>query len=477
MKKIVLFLGILMLVVGVQATQYDIYLNSPIVVSYNNGTQAINSVYSSNTAAYAAYCDANWPTGLAYKLNYKSAAWWDYNLPKDGNGVAYIHGWWINGTWHENTITSSQLHITWDTTHSNSTITGYDETVQCANGGNNRVYHFQEKVRLDYIYNTTGNSPTADFTITNQTGNIPFFTRCTDNSTGTYVNSNWTYHDGSTTDNVSSISEYIYTVGNYTIKHCVQNDLGLSSCAQKTVSTTISSGLTADFSYTPDLPTVNQSVTFTNLATNYTSYIWTFEDVNQSNPVVYQDGIYPDTTHVIIYGTSGYKKVILDVASGELSAQKIKYVMVGSVNNTLSCVGFNCTGNATLELIQTIPTALPTLPNELNKTYYRDQINSTILGNFSASYLSVVDTAFIGSKQFVNNTLNIFFLPVGQLSGIALTLSSLFVTLTGSFMDLSAVILNTAVLLTNALHWKIIALLTVRLLYSIILIILEGVFD
>jgi PKD repeat protein len=132
---------------------------------------------------------------------------------------------------------------------------------------------------------TVGTSVTASFVVTPSAGvaGVTSFA-CTDTSSGA-ISWSWNFGDGGTSTAQNPAHVYA-SPGTYTIQ-LTANGNGGQSFASHAVS--VSSGIAADFSFTPANPTTQQNVSFTDRSSgNIASWLWTFGDGSSStvqNPV------------------------------------------------------------------------------------------------------------------------------------------------------------------------------------------------
>jgi len=124
---------------------------------------------------------------------------------------------------------------------------------------------------------TIGTSVTASFTVTPSAGlaGVTSFV-CSDTSSGA-TSWSWNFGDGGTSTAQNPAHVYA-SPGTYTIQLTANGQ----SFASHTVS--VSSGIAADFSYTPLNPTTQQNITFSDhSAGNIATWLWTFGDGTSSN--------------------------------------------------------------------------------------------------------------------------------------------------------------------------------------------------
>ncbi len=124
---------------------------------------------------------------------------------------------------------------------------------------------------------TVGTSVTASFTVTPSAGlaGVTTFV-CADTSSGA-TSWSWNFGDGGTST-VQNPAHVYASPGTYTIQLTANGQ----SFASHTVS--VSSGVAADFSYTPLNPTTQQNISFSDRsAGNIATWLWTFGDGTSSN--------------------------------------------------------------------------------------------------------------------------------------------------------------------------------------------------
>jgi gliding motility-associated-like protein len=107
-------------------------------------------------------------------------------------------------------------------------------------------------------------------------------------------NFEWNFGDGQTSNDASPVFTHTYTdPGTYSI-HLIARDSGTcNKIDDTTVTITVSSKPTAEFSTTPVTPVQNQPISFTNLSTGGVRYKWLFEDgdstvTNSTNTLTHQ---------------------------------------------------------------------------------------------------------------------------------------------------------------------------------------------
>ena len=116
------------------------------------------------------------------------------------------------------------------------------------------------------------------------------------NTTGT----SWTFAPGQTSTAADPTHTY-FAVGTYTVTLVASNPAACNGNDTLRETIKVLSGPTADFSFTPTVPTPNASTVFTNLSTNATRYSWDFGDNTNSTD--------KDPTHQ--YNKTGNYKVCL----------------------------------------------------------------------------------------------------------------------------------------------------------------------
>ncbi|MFK7933991.1 MAG: PKD domain-containing protein [Saprospiraceae bacterium] len=127
---------------------------------------------------------------------------------------------------------------------------------------------------------TTGLLPNADFTIENGAGCSPVEVSFLDRSSGTGLDMyEWEFEGGNpATSNEPNPTVLYENAGEFTVNLTVRNNLGSSTTIKEEI-IKIAGTPVANFDYT-----INEnSVTFSNLSTDATSYGWTFGDANFSN--------------------------------------------------------------------------------------------------------------------------------------------------------------------------------------------------
>ncbi len=143
----------------------------------------------------------------------------------------------------------------------------------------------------DVIVNTTSEEypPTASFSYSPDNPEVGESIQFTDGSTdsdGTIESWSWDFGDGSTSSNQNPTHSYS-SEGTYTIELTVTDDDGLKDSVTKDVTVYKEQAPTADFSYSPTSPKVDENVQFTDGSTDQDgtieSWSWDFGDGSTSN--------------------------------------------------------------------------------------------------------------------------------------------------------------------------------------------------
>ena len=196
-----------------------------------------------------------------------------------------------NNTWES--IVASQL---WTTT--DQSITPWSRTAVgeylltdgqiwvdlcgCPNGNQNSYTTSFDLIRLK-LWVKPGvaiSAPTANFTGTPTTGNVPLSVAFTDSSTGTPTFWAWEFGDG-TSSTVQGPSHTYSTAGTYAVTLTVNNGYGSNTLTRSNYITAsnLPPAPVANFSGTPTSGSKPLSVTFTDSSTNTpTAWSWTFGD-------------------------------------------------------------------------------------------------------------------------------------------------------------------------------------------------------
>ena len=155
--------------------------------------------------------------------------------------------------------------------------------------------------------------PTADFSYLPTTplvGEIVTFNAsASEPNGGSIINYAWEFGDGGTGTGVIATHSYSAT-GNYTVKLTVTDSEDLTNSTQTTI--TVINYPKADFTYTPEAPLVNQTITFDATASKpnggaIKSYTWEFDDGKTGTGVI--------TTHS--YSATGNYTVTLTITDSE----------------------------------------------------------------------------------------------------------------------------------------------------------------
>jgi parallel beta-helix repeat protein len=129
-------------------------------------------------------------------------------------------------------------------------------------------------------------APSADFTVSTNSGAAPLAVIFTDTSTGTITNRTWNFGDGFTTNTTATSVAHTYTVaGTNTVQLIVSGPLGSSTNTQiGAITVTLSPAPVASFSASPTSGVASLAVTFTDTSTGtITNRFWSFGDGSTTN--------------------------------------------------------------------------------------------------------------------------------------------------------------------------------------------------
>jgi hypothetical protein len=133
--------------------------------------------------------------------------------------------------------------------------------------------------------------------------------------------------------------------------------------------------------------------------------------------------------------------------------------------------------NATNLTNQTIqPFTTFNLPNIIiiNKSAYRDSINSTIIGNISQGLLNQVDEMYNSTNSTVIGTVSFALSPINMITNYWLVALSFFLQTFTSLTYLVAVPLQVTAMVINIIPWQIQSLITMGLSFDLIWLVLFG---
>jgi gliding motility-associated-like protein len=171
--------------------------------------------------------------------------------------------------------------------------------------------------RVNYVKITQA---TATINATPTTGCTPLTVSmsATLNNPNVVSTFSWDYGDGTPINTVIASPTHTYTTaGTYTITYTFVTTTGCTGTATKVV--TASPHPTANFTENPIVICPNQSVTFTNLSTNATSYLWKFGDGGTSTAT--------NPTHT--YGDPGqYTVTLIAYNGGCTDTMQFNYIIV-----------------------------------------------------------------------------------------------------------------------------------------------------
>ncbi|MCH7879191.1 MAG: PKD domain-containing protein, partial [candidate division Zixibacteria bacterium] len=133
--------------------------------------------------------------------------------------------------------------------------------------------------KVGFITVTAPPAPTADFSATPTSGNVPLAVNFTDLSTGAPTSWAWTFGDGATST-LQNPSHTYTGAGTFTVALTATNAQGSNTNTKVGfITVTAPPAPTADFSATPTSGNVPLAVNFTDLSTGApTSWAWTFGD-------------------------------------------------------------------------------------------------------------------------------------------------------------------------------------------------------
>lgn len=172
-------------------------------------------------------------------------------------------------------------------------------------------------------------APSAGFTVSPSSGNVPLTVTFTDTSSGSVTNRYWDFGDGSATNTTAAGVMYTYTVpGTNTVQLIVTGPAGASTNTQ-TAAVTVEPPAPpeASFSATPVSGTVPLNVTFTDTSTgSITNRFWDFGDGSTTNTVA------AGLTH--LYTLAGARTVKLVVSGPAGSSTNMQTDLISVVSGT-----------------------------------------------------------------------------------------------------------------------------------------------
>lgn len=265
-------------------------------------------------------------------------------------------------------------------------------------------------VKSQYI--TIYESPTVNFNVSNTTGCYPLNVQFSDNSSagsGSISNWLWDFSDGTTSTSQNPNHTY-NNAGTFTISLRVTNSKGCSKFLSKPSFVNISSGVTADFSYS--LSSVCQpptTVSFINQSTGsgVLTYQWTFGNGNTSLAVD------PSQT----YTTAGTYTVKLIAKSSMGCSDTItkQNVVIGGGQANFSASTFGCAGKP-------ISLSNTSFPTSISSTWKFSDGTSSIQSNpskiFAApgTYSIKLINDFGGCVDSITKTITILGKPTAAFS-------------------------------------------------------------
>ena len=197
-------------------------------------------------------------------------------------------------------------------------------------------------------------APSAGFTVSTSSGNVPLTVTFTDTSTGSITNRFWDFGDGSTTNTMSLSVVHTYTAaGTNTVRLIVRGPAGASTNTQiSAVTVAAPAAPTAAFSATPVSGTAPLNVSFTDTSTgSITNRFWSFGDGATTNTTATSlSHLYTSagtlTVQLIVSGPSG---VSTNTQSGLITA------VSGSSAGLIVYDPFNDAATSTTASSNTIP--------------------------------------------------------------------------------------------------------------------------
>lgn len=214
----------------------------------------------------------------------------------------------------------------------------------------------------------------------------------------------WDYGDGSPINTVTASPTHTYTAaGTYTITYTFVTTTGCTGTATKVV--TASPHPTANFTPNPIVICPNQSVTFTNLSTNATSYLWLFGDGGQSSAT--------NPTHT--YSDPGQYTVTLIAYNGGCTDTMVYNYITVNLPKADFTFAYSCANRLTVTFTNT------SIGNDVNSWDFGDATplsNAVSPTHTYASYgtytvtLTVTNTAS-GCTDYQSYTITVFPLVPG----------------------------------------------------------------
>lgn len=137
----------------------------------------------------------------------------------------------------------------------------------------------------------------------------------------------------------------------------------------------------------------------------------------------------------------------------------------------------NVSGNITppnwSPIIPTLPTGIPILPDSLNRTHIRDQINNTILGNVSAEYMNYWDEVYEGLVDMITDILDVIFSPLIYVLDSLKDAEAWIETITNQYSTSSANVWYFILQAIYSIHPKIANLITYELFLGLIVVVMH----
>lgn len=201
---------------------------------------------------------------------------------------------------------------------------------------------------------------------------------------------------------------------------------------------------------------------------NLTSYDWTVVGTEKE---YYSTGMYPmwnitvpDTYAVTFRGVSN-------------SSDTCEYSTTIPFWQNRTTPSINVSGNITppnwSPIIPTLPTGIPILPDSLNRTHIRDQINNTILGNVSVGYMSYWDEVYEGLVDMIKGILDVIFSPLIYVLDSLRDAEAWIETITNQYSTSSANVWYFILQAIYSIHPKIANLITYELFLGLIVVVMH----
>jgi len=216
--------------------------------------------------------------------------------------------------------------------HSYTAVGTYTVSLTATN-----AYGSDTETKTNYI-TVACTEPTASFTGTPTSGEVPLTVAFTNSSSGA-TSYSWNFGDGNTSTATSPSHTYT-AIGTYTVTLTATNSCGSDTYTATNYITVVCTEPTASFTGTPTSGEVPLTVTFTNGSSDATSYSWDFGDGNTSTATN------PSHTYTAI----GTYTVTLTATNscGSDTETKTNYITVVCTEPTASFTGTPTSGTAPL---------------------------------------------------------------------------------------------------------------------------------